>query len=74
MSRTAKGEYRIVCDNLHLPGFGGPRVRLAYVLQDGTTLGVPPWGDTIKECRADWEAMGKAFDKPVIDYGRDQAP
>ena len=37
MSHAAKGEYRIVKDNLHLPGFGGPRVRLAYVLEDGRT-------------------------------------
>jgi hypothetical protein len=74
MAHQAKGEFRIVADTLHIPGFGGPRVRLCYVTDDGRTLGVPPWGDTLAECRADWEAMGKAFDKPTLDYGRDSAP
>ncbi len=62
----AKGEYRIVSDYLHLPGFGGPRTRVVWVTEEGQTLGVCPWGDTLEECRAEWEAMGKAFDKPVI--------
>jgi hypothetical protein len=70
----SRGEYRVVADTLHLPGFGGRRFRLAFVTDTGRTLGVPPWGDTLEECRADWEAMGEAFNKPVLEFGKKTAP
>jgi hypothetical protein len=65
------GEFRVVSDYLHLPGFGGPRVRVCYVLATGERLSVCPWGDTLEECRADYEAMGKAFEKAVLEIDRE---
>ena len=69
-----KGEFRVVADSLDIPCFGGPRVRVVFLTDEGQCLGVCPWGDTLEECRADYEAMGEAFNKPVIDRGGRTGP